>query len=111
MLTRLLAALHAIVVVHVARRAEGLVVESRPSSRFVQFFAELVEGTQVIGGGRNLDFAGLEKFLVAPVEQTGDLAAEHTARTDKQLDRAIGSSGNLRRAAVFAHLEGVWSAL
>ena len=40
-----------------------------------------------------------------------DFAAKQPPRTGKYLDRAIGSSGDLRRTAVFPYLNSVWSAL
>src|SRR6266481_793331 len=75
----LLPALDAVVLVDVAGGAEGLVVEAGGAGGFLELFAELVDGAEMVGGGGDLQAAGLEELLVATVEQAGDLSAEQPA--------------------------------
>ena len=97
--------------VDVAGGAEGLVVEARGAGGFLQLFAEFVDGAEVVGGGRDLQLAGLEELLVAAVEQAGDLAVEQPAGAGEDLDSAVGSGGDLGGAAVFPDLDGVRGSL
>src|ERR1035437_2401039 len=59
-----------------------------------------------VGGRRNLDTGRLEKLLVSPVDQAGDLAAQHPTWPRQHHRSAIRSGCDLRRAPVFADLEG-----
>ena len=58
----------------------------------------------MVGSGGNLQLAGLDELLVAPIQQARDLAVQQPAGTGQYLDRAIRSGGNLRRTAVFPYL-------
>jgi len=89
-------ALDAVVEIAVAGGAEGLVVEGGGTGGLVELFGEVVEGAKVIGAGGNLEMRGFEEFLVAAVENMGDLAVEDPARTGEQKDRADGAVGGDR---------------
>ena len=51
----LISALDAVVLVDVAGGAEGFVVEAHGAGDFFEFFAELVDGAEVVGGGGDLE--------------------------------------------------------
>ncbi len=65
----------------------------------------------MVGRRRNLQLAGLEELLVAAVQQARDLAVQQPAGTRQNLDRAVRSSRNIRRTAVFPYLNGICDAL
>src|SRR5258708_38430640 len=69
-----------------------------------------MDGAEMVGSSRNLQLARFEELLVAPIQQACNLAVQQPARTGQYLDRAIRSSGDLRRTAVFPYLNSVWSA-
>src|SRR5215467_154523 len=66
---------HPIVDVAIADRAQRFVVQADLPSGFAQLFREFVQRFQVVGGGRDFGFGGLEEFLVSLVDQARDLAA------------------------------------
>src|SRR5579862_1201681 len=67
-----------------ANGAEGFVIESRDAESGAQFLVEAAEILQVRGQRWQLDaFVGKQKFLVAGVPQTRDLALDHNGRSEE----------------------------
>src|SRR6266700_2649711 len=80
---------HAIIDVTIADRAQRLVVQAGLTGSFAQFFRELVEGLEMIGGCRDFGLGGLEKLLVSLIDQTGNLRADQETRLGKETHTAI----------------------
>jgi hypothetical protein len=97
--------LHAVVHVAITGGAERGVVEAVGANGKLQFFAELMNRPQMIGGGGHFELAGLEKLLEAAIEQAGQFASEQVARIHDKLDSTFGVSPHNRCAAVLLHLE------
>ena len=67
----------------------------------LEFFGELVDGAKVVGGGGDLQVAGLEELLVAAVEQAGiSPLSSQPGRASISTEPSRGG-GDLCRAAVF----------
>ncbi len=95
-------ALDAIVDGDLADGAEGFVVEGRNAEGGAQLFVELAQIGEVRGERGNFQaVVGEQKFLVAGVPQTCELAFEHDGGRDGHLVVAIGFLAKLRAAAVF----------
>src|ERR1700761_7318574 len=75
----LLPTLHPIVVVHIARSPQSLVVQRSSANGIAQLFAELMDRPQVLRHRRNLHLARLNKLLVSAIQQTRDLAIQQPA--------------------------------
>src|SRR5438874_2146681 len=66
-----------------------------------------MERPQMVSRCRDLQLARLEEFLVAAIEQPGDLAVQQYTGPRKYLRRSIRGRGNLGRATELPHLKGV----
>ena len=106
-------ALDAVVDVGVAGGAKGFVVEAGGAGSLVQLVGEVVDGAEVVGGGGDLKATGLEEFLVAAIEDAGDLSAEQIAGPSDEQDVAVAGGGGryVGGATVFPDLNGPGSAL
>ena len=107
LLQALFPALDSVVFVDVAGGAQGFVVEAHGAGDLFEFFAELVEGVEVVGGRWDLEVAGFEELLVAAVEEAGDLSVEEEAGAGEELDGSVGGGGDLGGTAVFPYLKGL----
>jgi hypothetical protein len=65
----------------------------------------------MVSCGRDLQLAGLDELLVAPIQQAGDLPVKQPTRAGEDLHRTVRRSRNLRRTAVFPYLNSIWGAL
>src|SRR5258705_10909509 len=82
----LLPALDAIIVVHVAGGSQRFVVKARGADGFLQFLAEFVDRAEVASRGWNLQPAGFEELLIAPIHQARDFAVQQPAGTGPNLN-------------------------
>jgi hypothetical protein len=73
---RLVAILDAVVLIRLANRAERFVVQAGKAQSFFQFFGELLQSFQMIGGSGNFGLCGLEYLLVTAVDELGNLATD-----------------------------------
>src|SRR5215472_8757453 len=89
---RHVAAFYAVVDVTVADSAQRLVIEADLTGGLAQLLGKLVQRLEVVGGGGNFSFAGLEEFLVALIDQPRNLAAHQVAGLGKQTHTAVGSA-------------------
>src|SRR5262249_56298339 len=103
---RQVAALHPIVDVAVADRAQRLVIKTHFTKSLAQFLGELMQRLQMISCGRNLSLRILEELLVALVDQAGNLSTHQITWPGKNADPAAlgpldgGEAVGRRRAAV-----------
>src|SRR5207248_7953531 len=67
---------------------------------FFQFFAELMQGFEMIGGSRNFILRSLQELLVATVDQLGNLAANQVSRIRENLYAVIPVFLDSRRDVV-----------
>ncbi len=102
-----LATLEPIIEVKIADGAQGQVVVVGSSNGCAQFFVECVQGVQVRGRGSDFKPAGAQEFLIAAVDQRGNLAANQAAGPDNVGRAAVWRFGQDRAAAVFADLDPI----
>ena len=85
----LVAVFDAVVLIGLAHRAQRFVVQAGQAEGFFQFFGELLQGFEVVGGGGDFGLGGFQKLLVAAVDQLGDFAADQVAGIGKDLDAVV----------------------
>src|SRR4029077_11148704 len=86
---RQVAVLNPVIGIAIADRTQGLVVQAGLTGGLAQLFRELMQGLEMVGGGRNLCFCGLEELLLSLVDQPRDLAADQDAGLGKETHSAI----------------------
>src|ERR1700683_4839130 len=99
-----LSAFYAVVRCYAAGRAERLIVIGWHAECGTQLFVELAQ-IHKLRGLRGV-FASIieeQKFLIAGVPQTGELAVQQDRRQNRHLVAAVGCPPKLRAAAVFFH--------
>src|SRR6185312_7215236 len=91
-LAALVAVPDAIVEVAVADRAQALVVEHGDATGEAELVFEAGEVADLLGPGGALGVGGLEEFLVAAVNEQGQLAVHDQAGRGGEFDAAVGGS-------------------
>src|SRR6476660_1996884 len=85
----LVALFDAIVVIRFAHSAQRFVVQDGESEAILQLFGELLQRLEVVGAGRDLGLGGLQKLLVAAVDQFGDLAADQVSGVSENFHAVV----------------------
>ena len=99
---RFIAILNAIVLVGFAHRSQRLVVKTRQSKTNFQLFRERLQGFEVFGGRRHFGFRGLQKLLVAPVDEFRNLAADEISGIGDVYKRQIPGRSDSRATEIGA---------
>jgi len=108
----MITALYSVVEIDIANRSKGFVVEAVNLGALAQLFGEMMDGAEVISGGRHFKLAGLQEFLIAAIEQTADFAPEEEARIGrKERFLAVGRLFQPGANPVFLHEDLICDAL
>src|SRR5579883_197581 len=97
---RQVAVAQAIVEAGLAYRAEALIVEADSADALLQFFGELMQRLQVIGGGRIDALAGLQHLLIAVIDELGNFSVDEIAGIGEYLYPAVAGAFDRRRALI-----------
>ena len=96
------AALDAVIHRDLADRAESFVIKSGHAESGAKFLVELAQILQVnCEGGKLYAVIGDQKFLVAGVPKTRELALDHDCREDGELQLSVSALAKFGAAAVF----------
>jgi hypothetical protein len=79
-----IAVLNPVIGVAIADCAQRLVIETGGAGGFAQFLRKLMQGLKMIGGGGDFCLGGLEKLLIALIDEAGDFTANLDAGLGKE---------------------------
>src|SRR6266568_8644924 len=90
----------AVVLISFADGPQRFVVQARQPESFFQFFAELLQGLQMVGGRGNFGFRSLQHLLVAAINELGNFTVDEVSGVRKYLDTVVAIFLNGCRHAV-----------
>jgi len=100
---RFLAALEAVVLVEIAGRPQGLVVETRAAGNLFELFRERVNCVQLRCRCGQFKLGRFKEFLVASVQQPRHFSTHHDAGMNRKGHRLLFSRDKNRGGSVFCH--------
>ncbi len=102
--------LQPVVLIAIAGGSKRLIIKQYGPGRRFHLLVKTVQGVQLVGGGRNLQFAGLEELLIPAVHQPCDLPSQHPSGTGQKAHRRVlfRARRNLRSAPVPAYPVGAF---